>query len=133
VSAEEFTRFMDGLETITRSVGDALEADGEPRTPDMEMPVLWMSSVGHSVAGTLPTLAPEAQRALFDVIERGMVSGGELLRTALATGLLEALAHDMDRAVVSRDLVTPLLGTASRAYLDAWDSFTLGEPTSGTS
>jgi hypothetical protein len=133
VSAEEFTRFMDGLETITRSVGDALEADGEPRTPDMEVPVLWMSSVGHAVAGVLPALAPEEQRALFDAIERGMASGGELFRTALATGLLEALAHDMDRAVVPRDLVTPLLGTSSRAYLDAWDSFTLGEPTSGTS
>ena len=60
MSAEEFTRFMDALETVTRSVGDA-------------------------------------------------------------------------RAVVPRDLVTPLLGTGSRAYLDAWDSFTLGEPTSGTS
>jgi hypothetical protein len=132
VSAEEFTRFMDGLETITRSVGDALEAEGESRTPDMEVPVLWMSSVGHAVAGTLPTLAPETRRALFHAIERGMASGGELLRTALATGLLEALAHDMDRAVVPRDLVTPLLGTGSRAYLDAWERFTHGEPTSGT-
>jgi hypothetical protein len=127
VPAEELIRFMDGLETITPSVGDALEAAGEPRTPDMEMPVLWMSSVGHAVARTLPTLAPEAQRALFDAIERGMASGGELLRTALATGLLEALAHDMDRAVVPRDLVTPLLGTGARAYLNAWETFTLGE------
>jgi hypothetical protein len=133
VSAEEFSRFMDGLSAITPAVGDALEADGEPRSPDMETPVLWMSSVGHAVAATLPTLSPEAQRAVLGVVERGMTSGGELLRTALATGLLEALAHDMDRAVVSRELVAPLLGRRSRAYLDAWDDFTLGESTSGTS
>ena len=133
MSADEFSRFMDGLSAITPAIGDALEADGEPRAPEMEMPVLWMSSVGHAVAATLPTLSPSAQRAVLDAVERGMVSGGELLRTALATGLLEALALDMDRAVVPRDLVTPLLGTSSRAYLDAWDDFTLGEPTSGTS
>jgi hypothetical protein len=133
VSAEEFTRFMEGLAAITPAVGDALEADGEPRTPDMEMPVLWMSSVGHAVAATLPALAPDAQRAVFDAVERGMSSGGELLRTALATGFLEALAHDMDRAAVPRELVTPLLGRSSRAYLDAWDSFTLGDPTPGPS
>ncbi len=133
MSAEEFSRFMDGLSAITPAVGDALEADDEPRTPDMETPVLWMSSVGHAVAATLPTLSPEAQRAVLGVVEHGLASGGELLRTALATGLLEALAHDMDRKVVSRGLVTPLLGPSSRAYLEAWDDFTLGAPSSGTS
>jgi len=133
VSTDEFSSFMDGLSAITPAIGDALEADGESSAPDMEMPVLWMSSVGHAIAATLPTLSPAVQRAVLDAVERGMASGGELLRTALATGLLEALAHDMDRAVVPSELVIPLLGTRSRAYLDAWDDFTLGEPTSGTS
>lgn len=133
MSDEELNRFMDALSAIAPAVGDALETDGEPRTPDMEMPVLWMSSVGHAVSATLPTLSPEAQRAVLDVVERGMASGGELLRTALATGLLEALAHDMDRAVIQRQLVTPLLGPSSRAYLEAWDDFTLGDSSSETS
>jgi hypothetical protein len=133
VSAEEFTRFVAGLDAITPAVGDALEADGEPRSPDMEMPVLWMSSVGHAISAVLPALPHESQRAVFDAVERGMASGGELLRTALATGLLEALVHDVDRAVVPRELVEPFLGSRSRAYLEAWDTFTLGEPSSGSS
>jgi hypothetical protein len=132
VSTEEFTRFVEKLAAITPAIGDALEADGEQRTPDMEMPVLWMSSVGHAVAAVLPALPAATRVAVLDVVEGGMASGSEPLRTAVATGLLEALAHDMDRARVPRDLVAPLLGAQSRAYLDAWDTFTLGEPSSGT-
>lgn len=127
MSAEEFTRFADRLAAITPTIGDALEADGEQTTPDMEMPVLWMSGVGHAVAEALPGLPVAAQRAVFDVIENGMASGTELLRTAVATGLLEALANDMDRARGLRALVVPLLGAQSKAYLQAWDSFTLGD------
>ena len=128
MSAEEFTRFAARLAAITSAVGDALEADGEERAPDMEVPVLWMSAVGHAVAAVLPTLSEHTQRAVLDLVEDGMASGGELLRTAVTTGLLEALAHDMDRSRVPRDLVEPLLGAQSRAYLRAWDEFTLGEP-----
>lgn len=128
MSVEEFTRFNERVAAITPEIGDALEADGEQRTPDMEMPVLWMSGVGHAVAATLPGLPAAAQRAIFEVVEDAMASGTDLLRTAVATGLLEALTNDMDRARVPRDLVEPLLGAQSRAYLDAWNSFTLGEP-----
>lgn len=132
MSAEEFMRFTERLATITPAIGDALEADGEQRTPDMEMPVLWMSGVGHAVAAALPGLPAASQRAVLDLVEDGMASGSELLRTALATGLLEALANDMDRARVPRDLVVPFLGAQSKAYLDAWDAFTLGDPSTGT-
>jgi hypothetical protein len=132
MSAEEFTRFAGRLAAITTAIGDGIEADGEPRSPDMEMPVLWMSSVGHAISAVLPTLPPDSQRAVFAAVEHGMVSGGELLRTAIATGLLEAIAHDVDRARVPRELVTPLLGPQSRAYLEAWDAFTLGGPSTGT-
>lgn len=128
MSAEELARFAARLAATTPAIGDALEADDEERAPDMEMPVLWMSAVGHAVAAVLPTLSASGQRAVLDVVEDGMASGGELLRTAVATGLLEALAHDMDRSRVPRDLVEPLLGEQSRAYLTEWDAFTLGEP-----
>lgn len=127
MSAEEFARFIDELDKTAPAIGDALQADEGERTPDMEIPVLWMSSVGHAVSSTLVAMADDQQRAIFDEVESGMRSGGELLRTALATGLLEAIANDMDRGIVPRDLVATLLGAHSRAYLEAWDQFTLGE------
>jgi hypothetical protein len=133
MSAEEFTKFAGSLSAITTAIGDGVEADGEPRSPDMEMPVLWMSSVGHAISAALPSLPQDSQRAVFAAVEDGMASGTELLRTAIATGLLEAIGHDVDRARVPRELVTPLLGPRSRAYLEEWDAFTLGEPTAGTS
>lgn len=133
MSAEEFTKFAGSLAAITTAIGDGVEADGEPRSPDMEMPVLWMSSVGHAISAALPSLPQDSQRAVFAAVEDGMVSGSELLRAAIATGLLEAIGHDVDRARVPRELVTPLLGPRSRAYLEEWDAFTLGEPTAGTS
>lgn len=131
MSADELGGFMDELERLAPAVGAALEADDEPRRPDMELPVLWMGALGHAIARSLSELSEDRQRAVFDLVERGMRSGGVLLRTALATGLLEALATDMDRGVVSRDLVAGLLGDRSRGYLDAWDEFTLGESTLG--
>ena len=133
MSAEELARFNDRLAAVPSAIGDALEADGEERTPDMEMPVLWMSSVGHAIAAVLPSLPAASQRAVLDLVEDQMASGSELLRTAVATGLLEALAHDMDRARVPRNLVLSLLGGQSRAYLDAWDAFTRGGPPTGSS
>lgn len=123
---EELSRFAERLAAIAPSIGDLLEADGEQPTPDPELPVLWLSSVGHAVAGALPGLTDAARRKIFGVVEEVMVSGTETLRTAVATGLLEALASDMDRSPALRGLAVPLLGTRSRAYLDAWDDFTLG-------
>jgi hypothetical protein len=131
MSAEEFTKFARSLAAITTAIGDGVVAAGEPRSPDMEVPVLWMSSVGHAISAALSSLPQDSQRAVFAAVEHGMVSGSELLRTAIATGLLEAIAHDVDRSRVPRELVTPLLGPRSRAYLDEWDAFTLGEPPAG--
>ena len=132
MSTEEFTGFIEELTAITPALGDTLAGNDEPRLPDMDTPVLWMSSVGHALAVVLPGLTSTSQHALFAVVERGMSSGSELLRTTVATGLLEALTHDMDRAVVARSLVLPLLGVQSRAYLDAWDTYTRGDHASGT-
>ena len=55
----------------------------------------------------------------------------ELLSISPAVGAAlegdgEPLLPDMDRAVVPRTLVLPLLGAQSRAYLEAWDACTLG-------
>lgn len=123
---DDLERFSSRLEQITPLVGAALEADDVPRTPDVETPTLWLADVGHAVAGTLGSLPPEAAEAVFGLIEEVLRTGSEPIRTAVATGLLEALAGDLDRGVVTQEQLAPLLGPESRAYLRAWDEYTLG-------
>jgi hypothetical protein len=117
------------IERLTPLIGDALEDDGEPRTPDLEIPISWMGYLGHAIARSLDRLAPETARAVFDLLDEALASGSKLTGEAVATGLLEALANDLDRGVVTRDQLAPLLGPHSRAYLRAWDEFTLGSST----
>jgi hypothetical protein len=102
------------------------EATREDADPDPEMPTVWMGDAGRAVAHALGNLPDDARRAVFGVVERAMTSGSEQLSTWVATGLLEALAGAVSRHELDPGLLAGLLGPESRAYIDAYDEFTLG-------
>ena len=122
----EFDEFIGAVLQIAPGVGEQLEADGDGVEPDLEIPVVWMAFVGRALSATLDQLSVPQQRAVFDVIERHLAGGSQLMKDAVATGLLEALASEVSSGRLSGPRLAALLGPRSRAYIDAWDQFTLG-------
>jgi hypothetical protein len=122
----EFDDFISAVLRIAPGIGERLEADGDGVEPDVEIPVLWMGYVGRALARTLDQLTAEQQQAVFDVVEQHLAGGSQLMRDAVATGLLEAVASEVSSGRLDGPRLAALLGPQSRAYLDAWDQFTLG-------
>lgn len=94
--------------------------------PDPELPTVWAGDAGSALAAALPALSGAERAAAFALVERAVASGGEWLSTVVCTGLLEALAGRVSAGELDPALLASVLGPASRAYVDAWDEFTLG-------
>lgn len=122
----ELDDFARDLLTAAPAVGDALTEMGEELAPDPEMPTVWMGDAGQALANTLDQLSQEQQRAAFSVVEHHLATGSQLMKNCVATGLLEALASEVSGGRLDGPRLAALLGPESRAYIDAWDQFTLG-------
>jgi hypothetical protein len=128
---DEFHGFARDLAAAAPDVVVALRAAGEDIAPDLEVPTLWMGAVGHAIAQALPRLDPATRTTVFGLVERLLGTGSELTRTALTTGLLEAVAAEVSAGRLSGPDVAAVLGPRSRAYIDAWDEFSLGRSSLG--
>lgn len=126
---DELDRFLADLLRVAPQVEQALRTQGSSVQPDLETPVAWLGDVGAALAELLTTLEPATQQAAFDVIEAHLVHGSRLMKDAVATGLLEMLASEVSGGRLSGPALGELLGPRSRAYLDAYDEFTLGRST----
>lgn len=123
---KEIVDFYDALEALTPVLGDAVEAEGEQREPDLELNVAWMARVGHAIVTCLPQLREETAIGVFDLVERTLREGSQPIQDAVATGMLEAISNDLDLGRVTHARLAALIGPESRAYLLAWDEFTTG-------
>ncbi len=121
---------MTELESFARdlyaAVPEVRQAMGPDAEPDPEIPTLWAGSVGRALARVLPGLAPADGVAAFAVVERHLAGGSRLMRDVISTGLLEALASQVSSGALDGPTLAGFLGKESRAYLDAWDDYTLG-------
>lgn len=122
----ELDAFAAELLAAAPVLADVLEADGEGLTPDPEMPTVWFGGAGRAVGERLGELEEHERHTIFAVVERHLAEGSELLGTCVTTGLLESLAHSVSAGRVSGPALAALLGPESRAYVDAYDGFTLG-------
>jgi len=122
----ELDDFARDLLSVAPTVVDLLTEWDDGLSPDPEMPTVWMGYAGRAVAKSLDRLSPEQQRGAFEVIERYLANGSELTKTCVTTGLLEAVANAVSGGRLDGPHLATLLGPESRAYIDAWDQFTLG-------
>jgi len=81
------------------------------------------AEVGDAIAENLAALPNEARRKIFAVIEEGMVSQDTALSTAMATGLVEALAASADKKPDLWTEFESLFGAASMRHAVAWRNF----------
>lgn len=122
----ELDHFVDDLLAVAPAIATDLETEGYDVRPDLEIPTAWGGWVGHSTCRVFASLDPGDRARLFAVVERYLVGGSEATSTVVATGFLEAVAHAVSRGEVPGPDLATVLGPHSRAYLDAYDQFTLG-------
>ena len=125
----ELDDFIDELLLVVPAIGTSLESWGYDVRPDLEIPTSWAGSVGATVARLFPGLEVADRARVFAVVERFLASGSQLTQDCVATGFLEALANGVSSGRIDGPALAEVLGPESRAYLDAWDQFTMGRST----
>lgn len=120
---EDFAR---ELFRLAPEVGQAMVAAGDDVSPDLEIPVAWMGSVGSALGSAFAELPADVRSEVFALVERYLVRGSELMRTAVTTGLLESVASAVSGGRVRGPELAEVLGPRSREFLDAWDDYSLG-------
>lgn len=81
------------------------------------------AEVGDAIAENLAALPNETRRKIFAAIEEGMNSRDAALRTAMATGLVEALTASADKKPDLWIEFENLLGAASMKHAAEWRNF----------
>lgn len=122
----ELDDFIDDLLTVAPAIATDLQSRGYDVRPDLEIPTAWAGWVGRSVAHVFQGLGPADRTRLFAVVERHLAGASESTSTVVATGFLEAVANAVSRGDLPGSELAEALGPQSRAYLDAYDQFTLG-------
>jgi hypothetical protein len=111
---------------IDRSV-ECLVSSWSPETPPV---TVVFSQIGDAIADHLVQMPTDVQQALFAEIERGMCSQDVDLRTAVATGLIEALVGKSDKQPGLFAQLEKLFGPASTKHALEWQKF--GQQGAGT-
>ncbi|MDH2388700.1 MULTISPECIES: DUF7674 family protein [Streptomyces] len=81
-----------------------------------------LGALGRVFAERVDEFTPQQRQEVLRIVERIQASGGEVDRTAVATGFLEALLNAWDRGFDLRS-IWPDMGRESRAYCLAWNRF----------
>jgi class 3 adenylate cyclase len=111
---------------VAPSLREAMTARGDDALPDPDLPTLWMGDLGGAVVSSFAELRPDELRAVFETAERHLATASQRMRNAICTGFLEVFASAVSGGRLSGESLAELLGPESRAYLDAWDQFSLG-------
>jgi len=121
VNQQDFVDSLISIEPI-RLAKEVTERDWGGDVPI----ALLFSNLGIAIADHYDELSREEQFLVFDVIERGMNAPNTVLRTAVATGLLEAISSRASKDQVLANMLGANLGEASRKYLIAWEQWVTG-------
>ncbi|MCD0505059.1 hypothetical protein [Bordetella petrii] len=89
------------------------------RTWGADLKNLLCGYLGQGIVDHYDGFTPQQKAYLCDTIEAGMDKGDESLKTAIATGLLEAL-HQRAMRLHRWEEIKPLLGPHAMNYLHAW-------------
>jgi hypothetical protein len=102
-----------GVKTAYQEVLDEWQPEKPPVT-------ILFGALGYRIAEDFGTAGVDANSRIFSLVEEAMESGDQVLVTAVATGLIEALVTRAVRSEGLWDQMAPLLGSRSRHHADAW-------------
>jgi hypothetical protein len=86
-------------------------------------PIVAFGDIGDAIVDNLTALSGEVRQKVFASIESGMTDPDDDIRTAMATGLIEALISRSDGKPGLWAEIESLLGPDSKKYALAWRSF----------
>ena len=114
------------LHPLLRSAVEEFESDY-----GTDIPIVGFGTLGSTMMGKRHELDDDVKQRFFAKAEELLANGDDETQTAVATGLLEAVANAAERAGIPRSRLYEWLGPESQAFVTAWDEF--DETTIGTS
>ncbi|MEJ7832393.1 MAG: hypothetical protein WKF79_05720 [Nocardioides sp.] len=126
---DQFDEFADELLRTAPQVAQELRRGEDDVRPDPEFPGSWLSTAGRAVVRCFDRLDESRRVAVLAMVERHLATGTQPMKDAVATEFLEALASAVSGHRLDGPTLARYLGKESRAYLDAWDQFTMGRST----
>ena len=107
------------IPALNEKMDRCLETWGAETPPDTVL----FAAVGDAIAENVLVFPGEVRRRVFETIEKGMVCPDMAIRSAVATGLVEALVSNADRRPELWAHFQSLFGIASKEHAAAWRNF----------
>lgn len=92
--------------------------------PDEPPPTILYAAFGRRIAMGADELSEQEKKIVFNAIEECFTNGDEVVKSAISTGLLEALLNESSSGRLSFQSIASYLGDMSRQYCQEWDRFT---------
>lgn len=121
------TDFLDSLIGLSPVFDEPYRELTEFWMPDYPPGTIAFGKLALPVVENIDTLGPEKTREIMLLIEEGMTSSDEQLRTCVATGFIEAIIGHSERIEGGLQRMLSTFGPHSRAHADAWINFTSGD------
>lgn len=112
--------FVENLMSASDFIKNAVHETIEYWAPDPPPVIILFSALGHELARQFDSLEDRTRARIFNQIEEGMDSKDEQLKTAVATGMIEAIFSEAFKDDQLSQRIKLELGPASVRYVDAW-------------
>ncbi len=112
------TQFVEELIKTSDLLQNELKDTYDDWLPDAPPVIIIFAALGHAIAHHFDQI--DSKEFLFQQIESAMISENQLLKTAVATGLLEALVAETGQTNTLWQQIEKLLGKYSKAHARCW-------------
>ena len=113
-------RFADNMLSRSAFLRDNCQDLEEYNDPKCLLPISLLGSFSGQIAKQYDALAPEEWALLSALIEQGLASDDEDVKTAVSTGLIEGLIHRAEAVEGLWPRIEAGLGSLARSYADAY-------------
>ncbi len=120
MSKESMMQFADNMLSRSAFLRDNCQDLGEYSDPECLLPISLLGYFGGQIARQYDTLAPQEWALLSALIEQGLASDDDDVKTAVKTGLIEGLIHRAEAVEGLWPKIEVGLGSLARSYADAY-------------
>ncbi|QOZ30630.1 hypothetical protein [Bradyrhizobium sp. CCBAU 53421] len=116
---EKAEKLLSEIVGLSLPLADVHRGTIDDWAPERPPATIAYGAVGTKLVDIFDELDPNTRRSIFALVEDGMQSDDEATGTAVATGLIEALAGRASRTG-RWERVRAELGSLSRSHAEAW-------------
>jgi hypothetical protein len=91
--------------------------------PEQPPPTVLFSAIGKGIVRCFDLMPEDVKRAVFKEIETGMKAEDEDLMQAVATGVIEGMIAEADKAAGLWEKIEPYLEEVSHSHATGWRKF----------